>query len=381
MLDTIDCSEDTKKKILGSAVTVPPSLTNVYTKTFRFASDDGNLGPWIKYTAYTYGMMAPLGLLGFSNAGCGWISSGVSYGNGVSYYGNHLGVSLDAIPMGNPYDASAGFPCRIGPAIKVHRIYGKWIVQTRPFNPTGVSGNASKVYRVPVAHTYIRRTPISDTSYTAVAGNAYNQGQTAIGFCQYPGTFLPATGTGFLDPAFADFVSFGSGTGAGTPNPPTPYMPADQKSWVVDELCTVRGDLLHRLPNMRTEVIDYKKTKTVNEIQLAVGLASGSSNVNTGYVTTAEALPYQQAHDFHIPVQHHFKHGGLKIVYSDLGETAGTSGLSVADVNQLRAIFWQNTTGCLFVDSAANTASSTWQAGYIQQIGYEFFVDFTDCQM
>lgn len=338
-------------------------------KAYRFASEDRTVRPWSLYAAWT--KWAPLGIRSTSAGGVGYVATNVAAANGAPYISMESSVSLDNIPLINPA-TSGGQMARVSNSIYIKRVFGKYMVRRASLYPgkSGLSAatTVATIQTAPRCTAYLQRCPLNLGNSTDTSTQAYNTGTISVAACMT----YPAPMTTSSNPVYTaqgtDFIIFYNGTTA-----PTPNLDSTVTTWDLpaSDRCDYANNM-HRSPQALTEIYSlYTKHHRLDGFSNPPG--SISSTVPTN-VSLCEDWTYPQGTVFDVPLDHTFKGKGLHVVYGD----NAVSSTSVASINQLRAKFWQDTTGTFWSQSSATSNASCDCAGYTEHLAYEFFVEFED---
>lgn len=345
-------------------------------KAYRFASDDRVAYPWKLYSSYN--KWAPLGLNGTIGSGTGWQLTGVSSSSGCPLVSNDIGVSLDNIPLNNP---ASNVMARSGASIYVKKIVGNFKVKRVQIWPgdasLGTTRNMILSHNNPHVISFIERTPIAYSGDVDPNTNSYNVGLMSVcATALYPAEFT-SSGTLLANPMSANFLAYVTASqspvpyldnGAGAPGTTTWHVPNDNAE---SEVCAET----HRSTTCVSELYSlYKRTHAIHGTsQTSVTTTAASA---TGVRTMAAHWTVPPAEEFTIPHNHTFNGKGLRVMYAD----AGTGTFSIASINQLRAKYWQESTGTYWTTASATAVPTRIDtAGFSEQIAYEFFVEYEDC--
>lgn len=376
--------DETKTRLLLS---INPSKMNEYVKVFRFASDDQNnvtatVFPW-NLATWRGQIWTPLGINNTAATmllanGVGWYATGVAAGAGVTHQTNDISVDLDAIPLDTGTSVLYNGMPRSGPAIHIHSVHGHFKVQRNPLvdlaNGTPAAATAEMPYRPPHVISYLQRVPINLTATDNPNTQLYNSGPTAVaGFCTYP---IPqAVGAGAPGADQCDFLQLQAGASA-IANP----HPLATAVWLPNTLLDNVDREYKRSPMVATEIMSVHQSVRHADCKIFQPLHA----VNTGEPAATTGAVWTQSYvattskTYTIEHNHHFKKP-LHVVYANQDPTRVWS---VSAFNQLRAKYWQDTTGLLLVTNAAGTTpTNAYHSCYQELASYEFFVTFSDAPL
>jgi len=343
---------------------------NVYLKSYRFASENTNLGLTTNYVRNfaetTYHGMIPLGWGGSASLAppVGYMTP--SAGSIASFQSNDFSLMISAIPL---WTADTDeFYTRLGSTIFIKRIRGRCKIHR--YLSTRSTGTNKYVVpnRYPHVISYIQREPIGLLSITVPTDGGSNG---CVGVFPYP-----APGNGQANNTMnCDFVSYYGGTVNTGAVWPTLNQGVGWINNLNDPLMNISPlDRLHRSPDERTEVLALHREHLATKMTAAVvDSISGTAN-NGGVAPFAATVDPAQvpACTFDIPINHEFHGRGLQCDFDPQSTVT-----SHQTTNLLRWKIHFDTAGYLW-DGTQTAPTNTWYAGYADFMEFEIWTEFYD---
>lgn len=353
-------------ELIGKVSPYHSNMGNGTRKYYLFTSNSGLRAPWNLYGTTVGSNLVGLGQRSTQHSGAGFGATGIAYSAGIAYVSLDVSISLDNIPLADP---SVNVQARTGSAIRVHRIFGKWMLQRIP-STIDFTTLTNMAQRTPRIIHYIQRLPVAISASVDGTTDAYNSGPVSVcGTSLWP---TPATNATW-NASIVDFLVYST---QGTFNP-APSLDTTLTTWTpMDSKNSDLARCLHRSPTSPTELYDVKQHEPplANTSNWGGGTTSGTSNAGT-WLTSVEQFQTVPPAMYDFPIEHRF-HKPLKITYLDQSVTSA----SVAAINQLRLKYWQDCTGVLLHQTSNTAVATGYRAGYSDRLGYECWVEFEDEQ-